>query len=152
MACPHVSGAAALVLGEDNSKSPQKVISDLLDESTKDALSGLRAGDTNALLYVGAGGAPQPVPTPAPVCVERDSDWGGSCECNEGEYLADCYDGWTYDTATCCLTQRPSPGCRRVESGLGGECPGLCSASEYMQSCEDGWSYDTAICCLFKAS
>merc|ERR1712113_663206 len=26
MACPHVSGAAALLLGEDNSKSPQKVI------------------------------------------------------------------------------------------------------------------------------
>merc|ERR1719436_1508127 len=28
MACPHVSGGAALVLGNDNSKSPQKVISD----------------------------------------------------------------------------------------------------------------------------
>merc|ERR1712151_1377950 len=26
MACPHVAGAAALVLGADNSKSPQKVI------------------------------------------------------------------------------------------------------------------------------
>merc|ERR1719346_726577 len=34
MACPHVSGAAALVLGEDNSKTPQKVIQDLLDEAT----------------------------------------------------------------------------------------------------------------------
>merc|ERR1719412_1840296 len=66
MACPHVSGAAALVLGEDNSKSPQKVISDLLDDSTRDALTGLRAGDTNRLLYVGAGGAPTPVPTQAP--------------------------------------------------------------------------------------
>merc|ERR1712003_316677 len=66
MACPHVSGAAALVLGEDNSKSPQKVISDLLDEATRDAITGLRAGDTNRLLYVGAGGAPAPVPTPAP--------------------------------------------------------------------------------------
>jgi len=66
MACPHVSGAAALILGEDNSKSPQKVISDLLDEATRDAITGLRAGDTNRLLYVGAGGAPTPVPTPAP--------------------------------------------------------------------------------------
>merc|ERR1712060_817523 len=66
MACSHVSGGAALILGADNSKTPQKVISDLLDESTKDALTGLRAGDTNALLYVGEGGAPQPVPTPAP--------------------------------------------------------------------------------------
>merc|ERR1711920_146868 len=53
-------------LGDDNSKTPQKVISDLLDEATRDAITGLRAGDTNALLYVGAGGAPPPVPTPAP--------------------------------------------------------------------------------------
>merc|ERR1719264_2065648 len=66
MACPHVSGGAALVLGADSSKSPQKVISDLLDEATRDAITGLRAGDTNRLLYVGAGGAPTPVPTPAP--------------------------------------------------------------------------------------
>jgi len=66
MACPHVSGAAALILGADNSKSPQKVISDLLDEATRGALTGLRAGDTNALLYVGAGGAPTQAPTPAP--------------------------------------------------------------------------------------
>merc|ERR1712060_486845 len=66
MACPHVSGAAALILGDDNSKTPEKVISDLLDEATRDALTDLRAGDTNALLYVGAGGAPAPVPTPAP--------------------------------------------------------------------------------------
>ena len=62
MACPHVSGAAALILGADNSKSPQKVISDLLDEATRGAITGLRAGDTNALLYVGAGGAPIAVP------------------------------------------------------------------------------------------
>jgi len=66
MACPHVSGAAALVLGADNSKSPQKVISDLLDEAVQNSISGLRSGDTNALLYVGAGGAPPTPPTPAP--------------------------------------------------------------------------------------
>merc|ERR1711920_667676 len=63
MACPHVSGAAALILGADNSKTPQKVISDLLNEATRDALTGLKNGDTNALLYVGAGGAP-PAPPP----------------------------------------------------------------------------------------
>jgi len=86
--------------------------------------------------------------TPQPVCVERESGWGGSCECNDDEYLAYCVDGWTYDTATCCLTGETSPGCRRVESGVGGDCSGLCSANEYMQSCEDGWISDTAICCL----
>merc|ERR1719437_369977 len=33
MACPHVSGAAALVLGDDNSKNPAKVLQDLLDDA-----------------------------------------------------------------------------------------------------------------------
>merc|ERR1712151_104325 len=47
MACPHVSGAAALVLGADNSKSPQKVISDLLDDAERDTISDLKAGDTS---------------------------------------------------------------------------------------------------------
>merc|ERR1719227_75927 len=63
MACPHVSGGAALILGADNSKSPQKVISDLLNDSVRNAISGLRSGDTNALLYVGGNGSP-PSPTP----------------------------------------------------------------------------------------
>merc|ERR1719229_894055 len=79
MACPHVSGAAALLLGEDNSKSPQKVISDLLDEAARDYITDLRAGDTNALLYVGAGGAPTLAPTPAP----PPGDWsvtGTGCQ------------------------------------------------------------------------
>jgi len=66
MACPHVSGAAALVLGADNSKSPQKVISDLLDDAALDTISDLKAGDTNAMLFVGAGGAPPTPPTQAP--------------------------------------------------------------------------------------
>merc|ERR1712113_1184723 len=57
MSCPHVSGAAALILGADNSKSPQKVISDLLDDAERDTISDLKAGDTNAMLYVGARGA-----------------------------------------------------------------------------------------------
>ena len=66
MACPHVSGAAALILGADNSKTPEKVRQELLDFATRDALTGLRAGDTNRFLYVGEGGAATPVPTPAP--------------------------------------------------------------------------------------
>merc|ERR1719166_390977 len=69
MACPHVSGGAALILGEDSSKNPSKVISDLLNDSTRNAISGLQSGDTNALLYVGASGAPTPTqspPSPSP--------------------------------------------------------------------------------------
>merc|ERR1719330_1827371 len=33
MACPHVSGAAALVLGADNSKNPAQVLQELLDNA-----------------------------------------------------------------------------------------------------------------------
>ena len=57
MACPHVSGAAALILGDDNNKSPQEVIEDLLTDAIRNAISGLRSGDTNALVYIGGGGA-----------------------------------------------------------------------------------------------
>jgi len=72
MACPHVSGAAALVLGADSSKNPAQVLQELLDDAALDTISDLKAGDTNAMLYVGAGGAPPtpptqaPAPTPAP--------------------------------------------------------------------------------------
>merc|ERR1719480_728464 len=90
MACPHVAGGAALVL----------------DTAVLNAIEDLRSGDTNALLYVGAGGpppTPEPVPTPAPppsVCDEATStgpDSDGDCRCNSGLY---CYEngsqGCTY--------------------------------------------------------
>jgi len=69
MACPHVSGAAALVLGVDPSKNSAKVLEELLENAWYDAISDLKTGDTNALLYLIPGGAPPtttPVPTPAP--------------------------------------------------------------------------------------
>jgi len=66
MACPHVSGGAALILGEDSSKNPSKVISDLLNDSIRNALSGLRSGDTNALLYIGETSTSPPSPSPQP--------------------------------------------------------------------------------------
>merc|ERR1712060_818100 len=105
MACPHVSGAAALIPGEDNSKNPQKVISDLLDEATRNALSGLRAGDTNALLYVGSAGsappspptpptqAPSPSPSVCPSATSTGPDSDGDCKCNTGLY---CYEDGLY--------------------------------------------------------
>merc|ERR550539_1941499 len=69
MACPHVSGGAALVLEADPSKKSAAVLQELLETAVMNALTGLRSGDTNALLYVGEGGpppTPEPVPTPAP--------------------------------------------------------------------------------------
>jgi len=67
MACPHVSGGAALVLQASPSKSSSAVLSELLDRAVRNAISDLRSGDTNALLYVGEGGSPTPPsPTPTP--------------------------------------------------------------------------------------
>jgi len=93
MACPHVSGAAALVLEADPSKKSSAVLQELLGDAVMNALSGLMSGDTNALLYVGEGGpppTPEPVPTPAPppsVCPSATStgpDGDGDCRCNSG--------------------------------------------------------------------
>merc|ERR1712027_278246 len=84
MACPHVSGGAALILGADNSKSPQKVISDLLNDSVRNAISGLKSGDTNALLYVGADGSPPSPPSPTPTQPPSPPPSGGACVHQKG--------------------------------------------------------------------
>jgi len=68
MACPHVSGGAALILDEDPSKSPAKVLDALLTGSIKGAISGLRTSDTNALLFVAEGGPPPAPPAPPAEC------------------------------------------------------------------------------------
>merc|ERR1719437_199883 len=68
MACPHVSGAAALVLEADPSKKSSAVLAELTETAVKGALSGLKSSDVNVLLYVGEGGAPPAPPTEAPGC------------------------------------------------------------------------------------
>merc|ERR1719145_47671 len=81
MACPHVSGGAALILSADPSKKASAVLAELLDTATLNAISDLKAGDTNALLYVGEGGAP-PTPTPAPTPAPPPGTWsvtGSGC-------------------------------------------------------------------------
>lgn len=52
MACPHVSGAAALILESKPSRSPSGVRSDLLGAASSGKISGLKSGDTNKLLNV----------------------------------------------------------------------------------------------------
>jgi len=98
MACPHVSGAAALVLEADPLKKASAVLEELLANAALNVLTGLRSGDTNALLYVGEGGAPPtptlaPTPEPPPsVCPSATSsgpDSDGDCMCNSGLY---CYE------------------------------------------------------------
>jgi hypothetical protein len=74
MATPLVAGVGALILEEYPSFTPQQVRSKLLERATKGALTNLRSGDPNVLLYATAGGpAPSPVPPPSPtpaVCSE----------------------------------------------------------------------------------
>merc|ERR1719411_2041184 len=68
MACPHVSGGAALVLDANPDLKASKVVSELLSNAAVGFISGLRDGDTNALLYVGEGGPPPAPPAPPAEC------------------------------------------------------------------------------------
>ena len=66
MACPHVSGGAALVLQNNPTVSSSEILQTLHATAWTDELTGLFPSDVNKELHVGEGGAPQPVPTPAP--------------------------------------------------------------------------------------
>jgi len=54
MACPHVSGAAALLLEKSPDMNAAKVLAALLANAEDGSLSGLKADDTNKLLRIGA--------------------------------------------------------------------------------------------------
>jgi len=79
MACPHVSGGAALVLSGNPSMKASAVVSELLSKATRNAISGLRSGDTNALLNVAAGGAPSPTPPSPPSPPSNCYDYDTNC-------------------------------------------------------------------------
>jgi len=67
MACPHVAGAAALLLEENPSMTPAAVLQTMLDKSASNVLTGVTDTCPNKLLWVGEGsGEQKPVPTPAP--------------------------------------------------------------------------------------
>jgi len=68
MACPHVSGAAALILAADPSRAPAKVLQDMYDNGIENIISGLKGSDTNSLLFVGEGGPPPAPPAPPAEC------------------------------------------------------------------------------------
>merc|ERR1719213_1320647 len=81
MACPHVSGGAALVLEADPSLKASAVLQQLLDDAYLNVLTDLKFGDTNALLCVAEGGAP-PTPTPQPTPAPPPGTWtvtGSGC-------------------------------------------------------------------------
>jgi len=82
MACPHVSGGAAIVLSGNPSMKSSAVLQELLDTAYLNVITDLKFGDTNALLCVAEGGAP-PTPTPAPTPAPAPGSWvidGSGCE------------------------------------------------------------------------
>lgn len=95
MACPHVSGGAALILEAGPSTSPSNVLGKMLNNAATNFITGLSAADVNKQLYVGAGGPP-PAPAPVPParfdCPSEYSygpDSYGDCTCNSGK---SCYE------------------------------------------------------------
>lgn len=111
MACPHVAGAAALLLQANPNLQSTQILSKLLSKSTSGAISSLRSGCPNKLLYVGddRGGSapspPPPSPSPTPstgycpqVAVSSTPDRDGDCACPPGtwcsrtqSYTRNCY-------------------------------------------------------------
>jgi hypothetical protein len=100
MACPHVSGASALVLEKEPTWLGDQVLEQLLNFAIDGALTDLKSGDTNRLLYVGEDAVPAPpiVPTPAPPpppaqCVDGCQPW----MCDWLEACAGCCGGLVED-------------------------------------------------------
>jgi serine protease len=81
MACPHVSGAAALLFERFPSGTATEIREKLLEEAEKDRIPDIMPNDPNFFLMVrGSGSAPEPTPapptpppppTPAPACRRR---------------------------------------------------------------------------------
>jgi len=71
MACPHVSGAAALLLGKDPTATAEWVRENLISAATPDVVDDVRTGSPNLLLFTPAAddGAPAPSPPPATTTV-----------------------------------------------------------------------------------
>lgn len=65
MACPHVSGAAALLI-ESGLGSRDEILSSMEATGRVAFIGGLKVNDPDMFLWVGSEEAPAPVPTPAP--------------------------------------------------------------------------------------
>jgi len=99
MACPHVSGAAALFLIADPSLSPKQLVKRMTEHATTDVVKHHGDGSPDKLLFVGAGDDEPPVNTPAPApAPDGDTCKSLGWEVAEGDCTID---------EDCCLT---SPG------------------------------------------
>jgi len=68
MACPHVSGAAALLLQADPFALPWTILADMTRGAALGSVTGLKPNDANVLLHVGDGGAPATTAAPKKKC------------------------------------------------------------------------------------
>jgi hypothetical protein len=83
-ATPLVAGVAALILEENPAYTPEEVRAKLLERAVYNALTNLRPGDPNILLYARPEGPPPtPVPPPPPACPSGSTgpDSSGDCNC-----------------------------------------------------------------------
>merc|ERR1719245_1942034 len=68
MACPHVSGVAALMMGEDPQITPSAVVSKLTSIGVRNNIQDIKSGSPNIMLQIGTSDGTGPVkPTKPPV-------------------------------------------------------------------------------------
>jgi len=90
MACPHVSGGAALLLQSDPRLNSEQILASMLASARRGFIGGLKPDDPDEFLWVGESPAPiaPPTPAPAPSLCAADSSSGpdsdGDCRCNGG--------------------------------------------------------------------
>jgi len=115
MACPHVSGAVALLLSKNPNMKPREVTKELLQHASLDSVHDHKAGSPNKLLFVGnAADTPAPAPGPPPShCASKG--WmvvlGDECEIDDDCCLTSkVYSGEYAKEATCIVQVGSAPG------------------------------------------
>merc|ERR1719277_1770111 len=99
MACPHVSGAAALLLQQNPSLDSVAIQAELEKLSRREFIAGLKWGDPDFFPWVATSAAPPSPPTPAPpptapppkcprFAKEEEPDVHGDCSCRDGLFCS----------------------------------------------------------------
>ncbi|XP_011674328.1 uncharacterized protein LOC586495 [Strongylocentrotus purpuratus] len=97
MACPHVAGAAAVILANDPGLTPSEVKEALQLKSIGDAVQDPQYGSPNLLLYIGEGSGGGFIPTPPP----PPPGCGGLFDSPSGTFTSPYYPG-SYDNSMNC--------------------------------------------------
>jgi subtilisin family serine protease len=87
MACPHVSGAAALLLETNPSWTRDRIMAHLDSFGRKGYVSDLRGEDPDLFLWVGKEPAPGPPECPG-FAVSSDPNFWGDCDCPRGKFCS----------------------------------------------------------------